>query len=120
MDEPDLPPARHPADLPWWHWHSVPVRRWSVARRRGHGRLMLWIGAVFAGGQLAVWCLRAGVESGSAPAAWQVLATPPVWIAALLGGLVAGIFIGAVQWEGAERRYAAALRRREEHDRGGA
>jgi hypothetical protein len=101
----DLPPRRHPADPPWWHWRYVNVRGWARMRRLGRFGFGLIAGAAYAALQLA-----------SRPLAVRWGYDPP----SIGGAVVAGIVVGTVTtlsiWNWTDRRYHQALRRRAEYD----
>lgn len=101
----DLPPRRHPADPPWWHWGYVNVRGWARTRRRGP----FVFGSIVAAGYIALQLgirqleLRWGHDPG------------PVW-ATIFGGIFFGTFFTLLLWSSTERRYHRALERRAEYD----
>lgn len=101
----DLPPKRHPADRPWWHWRYVDVRAWARTRRRGrfvYGSIM---GAAFV-------VLQLGVRQLEIRWGYDPLSVGGI----ILGGVFFGTFMTLMLWSGTERRYQRALERRAQYD----
>ncbi len=108
----ELPPAKHPADRPRWHWHYVNVRGWARIRRGGPVRLGLFSGLTYT---------VAGVLLESIRLTWRggftvTYLSPGTWIAKIVTGVLFGVVFGTFMWDSMERSYAAALRRREQYD----
>lgn len=112
----ELPPARHPADLPWWHGRHANVRAWARTRQRSRATIGVYGGAFFAIGKLAISWIEAAWRDASTATAWRVFSDPGVWTEALVTAIIFGCLFGTIMWRVAERNYLAAVARREEYD----